>query len=70
MTCIMCKGNMVNDTTTDFTDLKTCIIIIVRNVPCYKCAQCGEVAYDFSVCEQVEQITEKLRDSLMEEVRI
>ena len=65
MTCIFCKGNMIDDTTTDFTDFKTCIVVI-RNVPCHKCVQCGEVAYDFSVGEKVEQITDKLRDSLME----
>ena len=65
MTCIFCKGNMTSDTTTDFTDLKTCIVV-VRNVPCHKCVQCGEVAYDFNVGEQVEQIIDELRGSLME----
>lgn len=49
MKCIYCKGNMESD----FTDLKTCVIII-RNVPCYKCKQCGEVAFDFSVGERLE----------------
>jgi YgiT-type zinc finger domain-containing protein len=56
---------MVDDTTSDITDLKTCIII-VRNVPCHKCTQCGEVAYDFNVGERLEQIVDSYRDSLTE----
>jgi len=53
------------DTTSDFTDLKTCIVVI-RNVPCHKCAQCGEVVFDFGVCERLEQIVGTLKDSLTE----
>lgn len=56
---------MTPDTTSDFTDLKTCIVVI-RNVPCHKCEQCGEVIFDFSVCERLEQIVDTLRDSLTE----
>ena len=65
MKCPYCKGNMTNDTTTDFTDLKTCMVII-KNVPCHKCIQCGEVAYDFEVGERLEQIVDNVKDSLME----
>ncbi|MCL2170723.1 MAG: type II toxin-antitoxin system MqsA family antitoxin [Defluviitaleaceae bacterium] len=65
MRCLHCKGNMANDTTSDFTDLKTCIVVI-RNVPCHKCTQCGEIVYDFSVGERLEQIVDDLKDSLAE----
>jgi len=53
------------DTTSDFTDLGTCVIV-VRGVPCHKCTQCGEVSFNFSVGERVEQIIDSLKDSLME----
>jgi len=56
---------MAPDKTSDFTDLKTCIVVI-KNVPCHKCIQCGEVVFDFSVCERIEQIVDTLKDSLME----
>jgi len=56
---------MMNDTTSDFTDLKTCIVVI-RNVPCHKCAQCGEVVFDFRVGERLEQIVDSVKDSLLE----
>lgn len=65
MKCLYCKGTMNSDTTSDVTDLKTCIIVI-RNVPCHKCVQCGEVVFDFNVCERLEHIVETLKDSLME----
>jgi YgiT-type zinc finger domain-containing protein len=56
---------MVSDTTSDLTDLSTCVVVI-RNVPCYKCTQCGEVAYDFSVGERLEQIVDSVKESAME----
>lgn len=45
MTCFYCKGDMLDSTTTYVEDLGNCIIII-RNVPCSKCSQCGEVSYN------------------------
>lgn len=47
MTCFYCKGDMVDSTTTYVEDLGNCIII--RNVPCSKCSQCGEVSYNGTV---------------------
>jgi YgiT-type zinc finger domain-containing protein len=65
MTCPYCKGSMHPNTTSDFTDLKYCIVVI-RSVPCHKCTQCGEVAYDFNVGERLEEIVGALKDSLTE----
>ena len=65
MKCLYCKGNMISGTTSDLTDLSTCVVVI-RNVPCYKCSQCGEVAYDFSVGERIEQIVDDVKESAME----
>lgn len=33
-----------------------------RNVPCYKCAQCGEVVYSASVMEKIEEILDKVQN--------
>ncbi|MCL2049936.1 MAG: type II toxin-antitoxin system MqsA family antitoxin [Defluviitaleaceae bacterium] len=65
MKCLYCKGNMINETTSDVTDLKTCIVVI-RNVPCHKCTQCGETAYDLSVGERLEQIIDSVKETMME----
>ena len=41
MTCFMCKGMLEKSTTTYMTECNGCYIII-KNVPCKKCTQCGE----------------------------
>ena len=65
MTCFFCKGKMEDGFTTDTTDLGTCVVVI-RNVPCHKCKQCGEVSYTLDVGERLEQITDGLKNSAAE----
>jgi YgiT-type zinc finger domain-containing protein len=62
MKCIFCKGKITDGIATDVTDLTSCVII-VRNVPCHKCEQCGEVSFTLDVSERLEQIVDKLRNS-------
>lgn len=45
MKCFLCKGDMINSTTTYMTTYNNCYIII-KNVPCQKCNQCGEEYID------------------------
>ena len=54
--------------TTSVTDLGNCLIII-RNVPCYKCTQCNEVTYTGDVVKKIEEIIEHCR-KMMQEVSI
>ena len=63
--CFYCNGIMCNTTTSDFTDLGTSIII-VRGVPCHKCTECGEIAFDLKVGVRVEQIVDSLKESMQE----
>ena len=65
MKCFFCKGKLDNGFTTDVTDVGSCIIII-RNVPCHKCTQCGEVSYTLDVSERLEQIVDGLREPATE----
>ena len=65
MKCFFCKGNMVDGLTTDVTDLESSVIII-RNVPCHKCSQCGEVSFSLAVAERLEQIVDALSSSVTE----
>lgn len=59
MKCLTCKnGSMEASTTTYFADLKSCIIII-KNVPCYKCDQCGEEYFSSSVAEKLDILVDK-----------
>ena len=56
---------MLPATTTFMKDLDSCIIII-KNVPCNKCSQCGEVSYSGVTIKRIEEIIAGLKDSLAE----
>ena len=65
MTCFFCKGEMESGTTTHFASLDNCYVII-KNVPCKKCAQCGEVVYTAAVTERLDEILHSLSEVLTE----
>lgn len=63
--CFFCKGNMVDGFNNYMVDFDGHFIII-KNVPCHKCSQCGEVSYSGDVVEKIEKIISKLKDALTE----
>ena len=65
MTCYFCKGNYKKSTTTHFVDLKKCMVI-VKNVPCRECEQCGEIVYDDSVAERLDAIIKQVTGMMTE----
>ncbi|MBR2280789.1 MAG: type II toxin-antitoxin system MqsA family antitoxin [Ruminococcus sp.] len=68
MKCIECGGNYINTTRTHVVDLKK-FIIIIRNVPCMECVQCGDSVYSDSVVERLDEIVESLK-SFMGEIAV
>ena len=52
MTCFFCKGNLENSTTTHMIELEHCILI-VKNVPCHRCDQCGEITLSSDVMDSL-----------------
>ena len=68
MKCITCGALAEKGLTTSVTDLGNCLII-VRNVPCYKCAECNEVIYTANVIQHLEAIIESAK-KLMQDVSI
>lgn len=65
MKCCYCGGHTIEATTTYFEQLDN-MIVIIKNVPCHKCSQCGEVFFNGAVAERLEQITEQLEKTLTE----
>ena len=65
MTCFMCKGEIISSTTTFMVDLGNCIII-VKNVPCSQCSQCGEISYSNEVAKRLEKIVDTLKNTVSE----
>ena len=68
MLCMECGAKAEKGLTTDVTDLGSCLII-VRNVPCYKCIECNEVIYTADVVKQLENIIEQAK-KVMQEISI
>lgn len=62
--CMYCK----NSTTTHVVNYKNCIIVI-KNVPCLECDQCGEKYYTDEVTERLELIVDMAK-KLMQEIAV
>lgn len=65
MTCFECGAMMEKGTTTSVTDLGDCLVI-VRNVPCYKCTECDEIFYTGDVVERLEKIVDDAKRFVQE----
>lgn len=65
MTCICCKSEMTETTTTYVKEFGNSVVV-VRHVPCYKCSECGEIHYTMDVLLKVEAIVDKLKETLTE----
>ncbi|HIS32210.1 MAG TPA: type II toxin-antitoxin system MqsA family antitoxin [Candidatus Limivivens intestinipullorum] len=65
MKCYSCGAEAKKSTTTSVTDLRNCLII-VRNVPCYKCTECDEIYYTGDVVERLEKIIREAEKMLQE----
>ena len=56
MKCLACKNEMMIDTTTTYFVNLQDYYVIVENVPCKKCTQCGEEVFSLSVMERIDEI--------------
>ena len=66
MMCKYCKGgDLIESTTTHVVDFKT-HLIIVRNVPCKECDQCGEKYFTDAVAERLEKIVNEAKKFVQE----
>jgi len=65
MKCLKCGADTFKSTTTDVTDLGNCIVI-VRNVPCYKCSECAEIIYTGDTIRKLDAIVEQAKKALSE----
>lgn len=67
--CMFCKNKtFIESTTTHVVNYQNCIIII-RNVPCLECDQCGEKYYTDEVAEKLERLVNSAKQ-LMQEISV
>ncbi len=64
--CMLCKCDTVRQTTTvHVVNYKDCVIV-VKNVPCEECEQCGEKFYTDEVAERLEAMINSAKKLLQE----
>lgn len=67
--CMFCKGNVMKESlTTHVVNYKNCVIVI-KNVPCEECEQCGEKYYTDEVAERLESMVDAAK-KLMQEIAV
>lgn len=68
MKCMKCGNDAYKSTTTEAIELDFGVLVI-RNIPCYKCEECDEIYYTGDVAEKIEKIT-KMVKQLMQEITV
>ncbi len=64
--CMFCKCKDTKPSlTTHVVNYKNCLIVI-KNVPCDECVQCGEKFFSTSVMRKLEQLVESAKKKLQE----
>ena len=67
--CMFCKCDTVKESvTTHVVNYRNCIIVI-KNVPCEECEQCGEKFYTDEVTERLDELVSAAK-RLMQEVAV
>ena len=66
MKCFYCKGDsIVEGKATDVFEFGDNLIVI-RNIPCQECDQCGERYYDTDIVKQIEKIVSEVKKVIQE----
>lgn len=68
MACFYCKGDIVPSTTVYTVQIGNAVIVI-KNVPCEECEQCGEIEISNEVMQKLDKIIDTAKQ-LMQEVAV
>ncbi len=64
--CFLCKCDTVRQSTTTHVVNYKGSIIVIKNVPCEECEQCGEIFYTDDVAQRLEELVEQAKQMLQE----
>ena len=65
MKCMKCGREAFKSTTTEAIELGFGILVI-RNIPCYKCEECDEIFYTGDVAQRIGEITARVKQFVQE----
>jgi YgiT-type zinc finger domain-containing protein len=60
-----CGKEAFKSTTTEAIELGFGVLVI-RNIPCYKCVECDDIFYTGDVAQKIEEITERVKQFIQE----
>ena len=66
MKCLLCKDSAADPGITVYMTSCDGCYIIIKNVPCFRCRQCGEEYIDGVTFQKIEEIIGKLKNMLTE----
>lgn len=58
--CMLCKCDTVKQSTTTHVVNYKGSVIVIENVPCLKCEQCGEEFLNMSIAEKIDEILDSI----------
>lgn len=65
MKCMKCRLDTFKSTTTEAIELE-CGVLVIRNIPCYKCDECDEIMYTGDVVQKIEKIIAMVNNFMQE----
>ena len=69
MKCMKCGLKTYKSRNSEAIELENNCLLVIRNIPCFKCKECDEIFYTGDVVEQIEQIIVKAK-SLTQELMV
>ena len=60
MMCVFCGGSL-KQSTTDYIEKNNNHVILIKDVPCEECEQCGETYFDNSIVSVLERILNNIQ---------
>ncbi|MCL2637637.1 MAG: type II toxin-antitoxin system MqsA family antitoxin [Oscillospiraceae bacterium] len=67
--CVFCKGNL-KPSMTDYIEKSDNNIILIREVPCEECEQCGEPFFDNNIVKEIERILNQIQYNISSEISL
>lgn len=64
--CMFCKYDTVTPSFTTHVVNYNGAIIVIKNVPCEECEQCGEKFYADEVAEKLEEMVDNAKQMMLE----
>ena len=65
MKCMRCGNETYKSTTTEAIEL-TGGVLVIRNIPCYKCETCNEIHFTGDVVKHLEKIISLAKQHIQE----